>query len=196
LRYGIQSVAKTTLASRHAGPALKRDATISTVPAFSAETYLLIGKHDLAKYHMDKAIVLNPNDFIVMGVAGLVKAYQGDYDGAVIWINKATQSDPHSADSFREVYFEAHFLGGQYELALEQLVGWQSPPKHNYLDKAAALALLGRTEEAREAVRHFESIRPEGWNVVDYAHAHIKLCARPEDAEKWFDGFRKAGLKV
>ena len=156
----------------------------------------MVGKHDLAKYHMDKAIVLNPNDFIVMGIAGLIKAYQGDYDDAVNWINKTTQNDPYSADSFREVYFEAHFLGDQYELALEQLVGWQSPPKHNYLDKAAALALLGRTEEAREAVRHFESIRPEGWNMVDYAHAHIKLCARPEDAEKWFDGFRKAGLEV
>ena len=126
--YGIQSDENTTLAIHHAETALKLDSSNSTVRAFSAETYLLVGKHDLAKYHMDKAIALNPNDFIVMGMAGLVKAYQGDYDDAVIWINKATQNDPYSADSFREIYFEAHFLGGQYELALEQLVGWQSPP--------------------------------------------------------------------
>jgi adenylate cyclase len=193
---GIQSDENTTLAIRHAETALKLDSSNSTVRAFSAETYLMVGKHDLAKYHIDKAIVLNPNDFIVMGIAGLVKAYQGDYDGAVIWINKATQSDPHSADAFREAYFEAHFLGGQYELALEQLVGWQSPPRHIYLDKAAALALLGRTEEAREAARYFESIRPESFNMVDFTHALIKLCARPEDAERWLTGFRKAGLEV
>ena len=78
---------------------------------------------------MDKAIALNPNDFIVMADAGMVKAYQGDYDDAVIWINKATQNDPYSADAYREAYFEAHFLGGQYERALEQLVGWRIPAR-------------------------------------------------------------------
>jgi tetratricopeptide (TPR) repeat protein len=194
--YGVQSDEKTTLAIRHAETALNLDSSNTTVRAISAETYLLVGKHDLAKYHMDKAIALNPNDFIVMGIAGLVKAYQGDYDGAVIWINKATQSDPYSSDSFREAYFEAHFLGGQYELALEQLVGWQSPPEHSYLDKAAALALLGRTEEAHEAVRQFELVRPEGWNMVDYVRANSRVCAIPEDAERWLEGYRKAGVEV
>ena len=194
--YGIQSDENTTLAVRHIEAALKLDTNNSTVHAFAAETYLYVGKHDLAKYHMDKAIVLNPNDFIVMADAGMVKAYQGDYEGAVKWINKATQNDPYSADNYREAYFEAHFLGGQYELALEQLVGWRSPPVGNYLDKAAALALLGRTEEAREAVQQFELIRPEGWNMADWIHATIRMCAKPEDAERWIDGFRKAGLEV
>jgi adenylate cyclase len=194
--YGIQSDENTTLAIRHTETALKLDSSNSTVRALSAETYSMVGKHDLAKYHMDKAIVLNPNDFIVMGMAGLVKAYQGDYDDAVNWINKATQNDPYSADSFREAYFEAHFYGGQYELALEQLVGWQSPPAHNYLDKAAALALLGRTEEAHEAVRQFELVRPEGWNMADYFRATNRMCAKPEDAERWLEGYRKAGVEV
>ena len=194
--HGIQFDENTTLAIHHAETALKLDPSNSTVLACSAETYLLVGKHDLAKYHMDKAIVLNPNDFIVMGQAGLVKAYQGDYDDAVIWINKATKNDPYSADSLREVYFEAHFLGGQYELALEQLVGWQSPPVHIYLDKAAALALLGRTEGAREAVRQFELVRPEGWDMVNYVRAMSRICAKPEDAERWLEGYRKAGVEV
>ena len=44
----------------------------------------------------------------------------------------------------------------------------ESPPVGNYLDKAAALALLGRTEEAHEAVRQFELVRPEGWNMADF----------------------------
>jgi adenylate cyclase len=194
--YGILSDENSTLAVRHIEEALKLDSSNSTVQAFAAETYLYSGKHDLAEYHMDKAIVLNPNDFIVMADAGMVKAYQGDYDGAVIWINKATQNDPYSADAYREAYFEAHFLGGQYERALEQLVGWRSPPVGNYLDKAAALALLGRTEEAHEAVRQFELVRPEGWDMVDYVRAVTRMCARPEDAERWLEGYRKAGLEV
>ena len=44
-------------------------------------------------------------------------------------------------------------------------------PQHNYLDKAAALALLGRTEEAHEAVRQFELVRPESWDMVNYVRA-------------------------
>jgi len=194
--YGIQSDEETTLAIRHIEAALKLDSSNSRVHSLAAETYLYSGKPDLAKYHMDKAIALNPNDFIVMAGAGMVKAYQGDYDDAVIWINKATQTDPFSADAYREAYFEAHFLGGQYERALDQLVGWRSPPEGNYLDKAAALALLGRTDEAHEAVRQFERVRPEGWNMADWVHASISMCARPEDSERWLEGYRKAGLEV
>ena len=64
---GIQSDEKTTLAIHHAGTALKLDSSNTTVRAFSAETYLIVGKHDLAQHHIDKAIALNPNDFVVMG---------------------------------------------------------------------------------------------------------------------------------
>jgi len=193
---GIQSDEITTLAVRHIEAALKLDSGNSTVLAHAAETYLYVGKNDLATYHMDKAIVLNPNDFIVMASAGMIKAYQGDYDGAVIWINKATQTDPYSSDAYREAYFEAHLLGGQYEQALEHLVGWRSPPVGNYLDKAAALALLGRTEEAHEAIRQFELVRPEDWNMEGWVNASISMCARPEDAERLLEGYRKAGLEV
>jgi TolB-like protein/Flp pilus assembly protein TadD len=194
--HGRQSDENDALAISHAETALKLDPSNSTVHGLTADIYLMVGEHELAKYHMDKAIALNPNDFVVMGLAGSVKAFRGDYDGAVIWINKAVQGDPFTADAYREVYFEAHYLGGQYELALEQLVGWQSPPKHIYLEKAAALAQLGRTEEAHEAVRQFELVRPEDWNIVDYVNATKRMCVRPEDAERWLEGFRKAGLEV
>ncbi len=194
--YGKQSDENDKLTISHAENALKLDPGNPRVHAVSAEAYLLVGKHDLAKYHLDKGIALNSNDFVVMATAGLIKAYQGDYEGAVTCINKATRNDPYSADSYREAYFEAHFLGGQYELALEQLVGWQSPPMHNYLDKAAALALLGRTDEAQEVVQYFKSIQPKGWSIKDYVHAHKRMCARPEDAERWIEGFNKAGLEA
>jgi TolB-like protein/class 3 adenylate cyclase len=193
---GRHSDENDALAISHAETALKSAPSNPRVHALTADVYRMVGEHALAKYHMDKAISLNPNDFLVMAFAGSDKAFQGDYDGAVIWINKATQSDPFTADAYREVYFEAHFLGGQYELALEQLVGWQSPPKHIYLEKAAALAQLGRTKEAHEVVRQFELVPPQDWNIVDYVNATKRMCARPEDAERWHEGFRKAGLEV
>jgi post-segregation antitoxin (ccd killing protein) len=45
-------------------------------------------------------------------------------------------------------------------------------------------------------VRQFELVRPEGWNMADWVHASISMCARPEDAERWLEGYRKAGLEV
>jgi len=194
--HGRQSDEIEALAISHAETALKLDPGNSTIHALTADVYQMAGKHDLAKYHADKAIALNPNDFVVMGMAGSLKAFMGDHDGADIWINKAIQSDPYTADAYREVYFEAHFLGGQYELALEILVGWQSPPIHIYLEKAAALAQLGRTEEAHEVVRQFELVRPKDWNVVEFVNATKRMCSRSEDAERWHEGFRKAGLEV
>ncbi len=77
---------------------------------------------------------------------------------------------------------------------MEQLIGWQDHPPHIYLEKAAALAQLDRIEEADEAIQQFEINRPEGWNMAEVFRAHAKMCANPEDGERWIEGYRKAGL--
>ena len=161
-----------------------------------ADSYLLVGEHALASHHIDKAIALNPNDYLVMVLAAEVKAYLGDYQEAVKWANRALLSDPYSVDAFREAFFDAHYIGGQYELALEQLIGWQDHSPHIFLEKAVALAQLDRMEEADEAMQQFEKNRPEGWNMAEVIRAHAKMCAKPEDAERWIEGYRKAGLDV
>jgi tetratricopeptide (TPR) repeat protein len=145
---------------------------------------------------MDKAISLNPHDIWVISNACVIKAYLGDYDAAVEWISKAALIDPFMPDNLRENFFDTHFIGGQYELALEQFVGWQNPIPHNYLGKAAALALLGRIDEAREAVQEYERNRPEGWDRAEILRAYARMCAKPEDGERWLEGFRKAGINI
>jgi TolB-like protein/Flp pilus assembly protein TadD len=184
------------LARNHAETALKLDPGDPVVHAVLADTYLIIGEHAMANHHIDKAIALNPNDYLIMALAAEIEAYLGNYDAAVQWVNKAALSDPYSADTFREVYFDIYYLVGQYELALEQLVGWQDPPLHIYLSKAAAFAQLDRTEEAREAVQQLEKNRPDEWNTVEVMRAYARMCAKPEDGERWLDGFRKAGLDI
>jgi lipopolysaccharide biosynthesis regulator YciM len=186
----------TGLARIHAETALKLDPGDPLVHAVLADAYLMVGEHAMANHHIDKAITLNPNEYTIMALAAEVKAYLGDYDAAVKWANKAARSDPYSSDSFREVYFDIYYLVGQYELALEQLVGWQNPPLHIYLSMAAAFAQLDRMEEAREAVQKFENIRPEGWNTTDVLRAYGRMCAKPEEGERWIEGFRKAGLDI
>ncbi len=75
-------------------------------------------------------------------------------------------------------------------------MGWQDPPPHIYLMKAAALAQLDRIEEAHEALQQFEKVQPKGWNMAEVLNAHARMCAKPEDSERWLEGYRKAGLDV
>ena len=180
----------------HAETALKLDPADPVIQAILAATYNMVGEHVLAGHHIDKAIALNPNEYMVMALASEVKAYLGDYDAAVKWANKAALSDPYSADSFREAFFDAHYLGGQYELALEQMVGWRDHSPYIYLSAAAAFAQLNRMDEAQDAVQQFEKIRPEGWNMEEVIRVHARMCAKPEDGERWIEGFRKAGLDI
>jgi adenylate cyclase len=194
--HGLKVDEATALSRTHGEMALKLDPNDPRVHAQLADSYLLVGEHALASHHIDKAIALNPNDYLVMGLAAEVKAYLGDYQEAVKWANRALLSDPYSVDAFRECFFDAHYIGGQYELALEQLIGWQDHPPHIFLEKAVALAQLNRMEEADEAIQQFEKNRPKGWNMTEVIRAHAKMCAKPEDGERWIEGYRKAGLDV
>ena len=194
--HGLNIAENAILARDHAETALKLDPVDPIVNALLAETYLLVGKHESANFYMDKAIALNPNDYRVMTAAGMVKAYLGDYEGAVIWSSKAAISDPYSADAVRESFFDAHYLGHQYELALEQMVGWNNPPAHMYLAQAATLAQLERIEEAEESMQQYEKNRPVDCNVVGVMQAYARMCAKSEDADRWLEGFRKAGMEI
>ncbi|MCP4876480.1 MAG: hypothetical protein GY896_13550 [Gammaproteobacteria bacterium] len=194
--HGLSIEEATTLTCKHAEAALKQGLGDPMIHAAAAISYSLVGEHVLAGHHMDKAISLNPHDTWVISNAGAVKAYLGDYDSAVKWIDKAALIDPFSPDHFRENYFDTHFIGGQYELALEQFVGWHDHPPHNYLGKAAALALLGRIDEACNAVQQYEKNRPEGWDRAEILRAYAGMCAKPEDGERWLEGFRKAGINI
>jgi adenylate cyclase len=199
--YGIfvhgQDVNETAASARiHAETALRLDPTDPVVHLSAAEVYIMAGEHASARHHVDKAMAINPNEFTVMAIGAEIKAYLGDYETAVKWANRAALSDPYSSDSFREVYFDAHYLGGQYELALEQLAGWKNHGPYIHLSAAAAYAQLDRMDEAREAVQQFEMIRPEGWNMEEVIHVHVKMCAKPEDGERWLEGFRKAGINI
>jgi adenylate cyclase len=183
-------------ARKHAEIALKLDPGDPVIHAALASAYGMFGEHELARHHCNKSIALNPNEFYVLGLAVETYSYLGDYQEALKWGNRALLSDPYSADAFRESFFDAHYIGGEYQLALDQLVGWNDYPPHIYLVKAAALAQLDRIEEARESIELLENIRPDEWNVEHVMQAYKRMCAIPEHGERWLEGFRKAGFNI
>ncbi|MDW4551064.1 hypothetical protein R5H32_17010 [Defluviimonas sp. D31] len=181
---------------RHAAAASRLVPGESDVHVELAKAYALVGEHSTARHHLKRAMALNPNSFITMVHGAETMTLLGDHSEALDLVERAMLRDPFKGFSFREDLFDINFMLGRYEAALEQFVGWPDPAIHMRLAKAAALAHLGRTEEAAAALRDLEARRPKGWDARVVAQNCCRMCARPEDGERWLEGFRKAGLVV
>jgi TolB-like protein len=176
--------------------ALDLDPTDPAIQATVAEAYIMVGEHDLAGRHIERAIKLNPNDYIVMNFAGVVLGYLGNHEEGLRWLHKLSQHDPFSGDSSREGIFDISYMARRYEDAIEVFHGWRNPPSHMYSELAAAYAQLDRTDDAQAAMASYERTQPPGFDPLQVVHAHARMCARREDGDHWLDGYRKAGLKV
>jgi adenylate cyclase len=186
----------TSLTRKHGATATTLTPGDATVHGVLSEAYALVGEHVLAAHHADMAMSLNPNAFLIMVSVAEARACLGDHDAACALIERAMRNDPYAAISARETKVDAYFLAGRYREAVDQLVGWPNPPLHTELGVAAALAHLGREAEAKAKVRHIMAEAPEDWDIVKVSRAYHRMCARPEDGERWLEGFRKAGVDV
>jgi len=186
----------SALALEHADTALHLDPNDPVVQASVAEAHMLIGDHETSRVHIKKAVALNPNDYNVMILAGMNFSYLGDYEEGLKWTRLAARRDPYSSSSVREGFFDCYYLAGRYEEAIEQTRGWRNPPPHIHAELAAAYAMLGRMEEARAAAARFKELDPKGWETAEMRQAHARMCAKRADAERWLEGYRKAGIPV
>ncbi len=184
------------IVKKHGGLAAHLAPGDAMVHAPLAEGYALVGEHDLAAHHLERTLSINPNAFQSMAHSAEVIALLGDHAAALKMIREAMLRDPYSSMSFRENMFDICYLAGQYDVALQQFVGWPNPPIHMELAKSAALAQLGRISEARDVVLEFESRRPEDWDIDVVLRNYRRMCALPEDGERWLEGFSKAGLGI
>lgn len=107
-----------------------------------------------------------------------------------------SRHDPFSGDALREGAFDVFYMARRYEDAIEAFHGWRNPPCHMYAELAAAYAQLERMGEAQAAMANYERTRPPGFDPVQVATAHARMCARREDGDHWLEGYRKAGLEV
>ena len=88
----------------------------------------------------------------------------------------------------------AYYLLGRYLDALPHLQEAASrAPNHGHSRRylAAAYAQLGQLDKAREEAA--EALRIEPWFTIGQG-IFAKICKRPQDAERFNDGLRKAGF--
>jgi adenylate cyclase len=149
---------------------------------------------------IDRSLAQNPNSAEALAFSATARAFLGDTATAFRHLEQANRLNPlYVRVSMLAFGFTlACFVDGNYE----GVVNWssrsneiQNVPALRY--QAAALALLGRLDEARQVVNRLLAINPE--ITIARARRHIEVemknpFKRPGVVEAYYQGLRLAGL--
>ena len=150
-------------------------------------------EHEAAVAECEKAMALNPN--FTDWRLGNTLMLSGDPVRAIEAGERHMRLDPFYAPITAAFLALAHYVLRQYAQALPLLRecasrGPNFPAVHVLL--AATHAQLGNIEQARAEAA--EVLRNDPKWTIDGTQALVTPFKRPEDAEHFFDGLRKAGL--
>ena len=165
--------------------------------AYSALSYAhaMEGDHEVAMAAARKAVELNPYDMGAVGVHGTCHFMIGAHRRAIELLSTAAQrgnSDPRYQWAASIAF--SHYLLGQYDACLS----WAREALYlnpNHLQvlaiRTAALAQLGRTEEAAKAT---ESLLGNYPNFSVERHLRNFHWRNPDDVAQYREGLLKAGV--
>jgi adenylate cyclase len=165
--------------------------------AFSVLAYLhaMEGHYEAAQDAIKKAVALNPYDMGARGVQGICHLVIGEHREAIDLFSLAVQrgnSDPRYQWAALSAF--GHYLLGQYDAALSWArEALYSNPNHLQVlaVRAAALAQLGRSEEAAKAAEILLSNHP---GLTVERHLRNFRWKNPADIAHYRDGLLKAGV--
>lgn len=160
-----------------------------------AYVHAVEGHYEVALDAANRAVGLNPYDMGARGVLGMCYFASGEHRQAIELFSMAAQrgnSDPRYQWAALNAF--SHYLVGQYDASLS----WAREALYvnpNMLQalaiRAAALAQLGRTEEAANAVEVLLNNYPTFTAERHLRNFHWK---RPDDIAHYHDGLVKAGI--
>ena len=150
-------------------------------------------EHEAAIAEFERAMALNPN--FTDWRFGNILLFAGDPVRAIEAGQRHMRLDPFYVPLAPGNLGLAHYMLRQYSQALPLLrecasraPNFRAP--HVFL--AATYAQLGNIEQARAEAAEVLRIEPE--YTIEGTQARLTPFKRPEDAEHFFDGLRKAGL--
>jgi len=165
--------------------------------AFSILAYMHImeGHYEAAMDAINKAVGLNPYDMGARGVQGICHLVIGDHRQAIELLSMAIrggQNDPRYQLAGLNAF--SHYLLGQYDASLSwtREALYLNPDHLQVLAlRAAALAQLGRAEEAANAAEVLLSNYP---TLTVERHLRNFRWKIPADIAHYRDGLLKAGI--
>ena len=164
--------------------------------------YHMARQFDRARFHIEKAISLNPNDVEARTEYGFFLTCVQEIPKAIAEFNLARQVDPQGLSWLPWVEGLAYFTARQYDEAIACFDRIEDPHFEVYSLLAASYAYVGRLEEAKPMLEEFlrraerEMVGFPGRSSAAWRRQwHILACFKDEaDSEHWIDGLCKAGL--
>jgi len=147
---------------------------------------------------VDRALALSPNLAYAHGIRGSTLVFSGQAEDGVAALEAAIRLDPRDPNLAARINHRAFglYLCRRYDAAVDAAKGGiRSYPKHPmcYRWLAAALGQLGRSEEAKQALRQAIEVAPASF--ATFVRGEV-VWLRPEDHAEWLDGLRKAGFRA
>jgi|GEM_PF-1995804 len=175
----------------HAQTAIALNPEDATARWASGFVKLYSGRADEAASDWEIALALAPDQPEVLAKMGDLHVQDGDAAGGIALAERAIERNPHALGcAYWDLGF-AYYAGGRYEDAVRAL----GLPEVERLParriRAAALAQLGRQEEAREEARRFLVSSP-GFSIAEWAAT--QRFRQRADLEHFVDGYALAGL--
>jgi len=137
------------------------------------------------------SLQLNPNDADAWSCLADMKAYEGRGAEAIACVEKALRLNPHPPSYYLWILGFAQFVAEQYEAAVKTLRNEATYRTGSRRILAAALAQLGRPEEAREEAKLFLAANPH----FRISHWLERMPIRDVAArDRLVEGYRKADL--
>jgi TolB-like protein/class 3 adenylate cyclase/Tfp pilus assembly protein PilF len=189
-----QEIAEAARLARRAAELGRNDAVALSTGGLTLS--FVVGELDEGAALVDRAVALNPNFAATWLRSGWQRVYLGEPEVAIDHLARAIRLSPF--DPFTAIaqngLAHAHFFADRYDdaffwaqKAMQGRPNWRAGMRI----LAAAAALSGRSEEARQAIKRVRENDPT-WRL---SHVRkIRLFRRPEDLDKLEDGLRKAGL--
>jgi TolB-like protein/Flp pilus assembly protein TadD len=145
----------------------------------------------LAKYHLEMATQLNPNDIKLIANRGMFEVFAGEPAAALELLDQAQRLDPHLFIWYWQVRGQALYQLRRYADAAAAFEQLSPAPASTIRFCAACYAQLGRFNEAQ--AKAAEALRREpGFTLSRYAL--IESYQSRAALDHMIEGMRKAGL--
>jgi len=157
--------------------------------------YQLKGDREKALESYEKAISLTPNNGYIVGLDGWDMAMLGEFEKGLSIMEQGIKLNPYYPSYFHVAYFLNYFRKGEYKKALDEAEKVNLPKLFwDPMLRVAALAKLGRINEAKNYYKKIVELRPD---FPKRAHFYIKCYVYPEDlVKKLLSSLQLAGLKL
>jgi TolB-like protein len=176
---------------RAARKAIELDAESAAGHAFLGFALLYDGDFVAGEAELARALAIDPNYADAWALNSELKSHSGDHDAAREAIGRAFELNPYPPGWYYWMRGFIEFASGDYESTIRTLSHVSTRRSGSQRILAAALAQVGRLEEARREAAEFLARNPR-FSISGWIAGHPSNSAA--DLDRFAEGYRRAGL--